>query len=58
MITNGFTYVAVLLFMAAVLVTLEKGMRTYQGGRRSRLSTSASVDQTWPPDGHATARGQ
>ena len=24
MITNGFTYVAVLLFMAAVLVTLEK----------------------------------
>ena len=24
MITNGFTYVAVLLFMAGVLVTLEK----------------------------------
>ena len=24
MITNGFTYVAVLIFMAAVLVTLEK----------------------------------
>ncbi len=27
MITNGFTYVAVLLFMAAVLVTLEKGAK-------------------------------
>ena len=27
MITNGFTYVAVLLFMAGVLVTLEKKAR-------------------------------
>mgnify|MGYP002523277947 FL=1 len=27
MITNGFTYVAVLLFMAAVLVTLEKSAK-------------------------------
>ena len=27
MITNGFTYVAVLLFMAAVLVSLEKSAK-------------------------------
>ena len=27
MITNGFTYVAVLLFMAGVLVTLEKAAK-------------------------------
>ena len=27
MITNGFTYMAVLLFMAAVLVTLEKSAK-------------------------------
>ena len=31
MITNGFTYVAVLLFMAGVLVTLEKTAKGIYG---------------------------
>jgi len=40
MITNGFTYVAVLLFMAGVLVTLEKTAR-------GRLRSSSSTCPPW-----------
>ena len=40
MITNGFTYVAVLLFMAAVLVTLEKSAK---GGLQNSLNSSLQL---------------